>query len=842
MSLVRNPSKYGVSSSHADEDTLPTATQTSFFQKGREFESRYVNHHYTEEERQKLGTFESVDYLPPHSAVYKNWLKQQPSRLDWDRWVMMGMIGFTVGFIGFLMHQLIDVISEIKWDKASEFIEKRDFALAWVWVIGYSVLFVIASSVPVVYYRPSAGGSGIPELIGFLNGTVVRHIFNFQTMVVKFFSCVCAVGAGLPIGPEGPMIHLGSLVGAGLSQFRSETLKFKLPFFERFRNTEDRRNFISAGAAAGVASAFGAPVGGLLFSMEEVSSFWNMKLSWQTFFACMVSTFTTDLFNSAFEGFKYQGDFGAFKAEKNILFQISHGIGLNILAFIPTVILGIIGGLLGAVFTFINLKIARFRRSQISKINSKHWKNVAKLSEPVLIMIITGTASVFLPAGFGCTPFQCFFSSGGYSKKCLTESQHPLHTERDVRRYTCPVGVSEIINGTEFTNSSFNEVATLLFVTGEKAIHHLFSRDTPHELGYASLFTVLVVYFLLACWAAGTAISSGLVVPMLFIGGTYGRIIGRIMVDLFGVHTTGYWAWMDPGAFALIGAASFFGGVSRLTMSLTVIMMEITNDIQFLLPIMVAIMVAKWVGDFATHPLYHALLELKCIPFLDSEPVILHEGSKAINLELFKAGDAMSSPAIVVHKVESVYRLTHLLLDTPHGGYPVVIKTEIGDEVFFGLITRNDIMVLLSRDDIFCSGDNLSLQEEELDVKRIDYYQMHQGYGYLKDAERLNAQLDNYAENLHYQELFIDLSPYVNHSAPTVQQTFSLHRTYIIFRTLGLRHLTVVDERNRVKGIITRKDLMGFQMEERIHKFLHKSSQDQEMQHPGHQFNVEMSQ
>lgn len=44
-----------------------------------------------------------------------------------------------------------------------------------------------------------------------------------------------------------------------------------------------------------------------------------------------------------------------------------------------------------------------------------------------------------------------------FSKKCLTESQHPLHTERDVRRYTCPVGVSEIINGTEFTNSSFNE-------------------------------------------------------------------------------------------------------------------------------------------------------------------------------------------------------------------------------------------------------------------------------------------------------------------------------------------------------------------------------------------------
>jgi len=546
----------------------------------------------------------------------------------------------------------------------------------------------------------------------------------------------------------------------------------------------------------------------------------------------MVSTFTTDLFNSAFEGFRYQGDFGLFKAEKNILFQISHGIGLNILAFIPTVILGIIGGLLGAVFTFINLKIARFRRSQLGKIKSIQWKNIAKLSEPILIMIITGTASVFLPAAFSCTLSQCSFSSEGYSKKCLTGSQHPLHTERDVKNYTCPVGITININGTEFTNSSFNEVATLLFVTGEKAIHHLFSRDTPYELGYAALFTVLVIYFLLACWSAGTAISSGLVVPMLFIGGTYGRIIGRAMVDMFGVHSTGYWAWMDPGAFALIGAASFFGGVSRLTMSLTVIMMEITNDIQFLLPIMVAIMVAKWVGDFATHPLYHALLELKCIPFLDSEPVILHEGSKAINLELFKAGDAMSSPAIVVHKVESVSRLTHLLLDTPHGGYPVVIKTDRDDEVFSGLISRNDITVLLSRDDIFCSRENLAIPEEELDLNRLDYYQMYQGYGYVKDADRLNALLDRYAEDPRYQELFIDLSPYVNHSAPTVQETFSLHRTYIIFRTLGLRHLTVVDERNRVRGIITRKDLMGFQMEERIHKFLHNSPQDQEMHPP----------
>lgn len=99
----------------------------------------------------------------------------------------------------------------MKRDKASEFIWDGDFGLTWIWVIGYtcSILFVIASSAPVVYYHRSAGGSGIPELIGFLNGAVVQHIFNLRTIVVKCFSCVCAIDAGLSISPEGPMIHVG---------------------------------------------------------------------------------------------------------------------------------------------------------------------------------------------------------------------------------------------------------------------------------------------------------------------------------------------------------------------------------------------------------------------------------------------------------------------------------------------------------------------------------------------------------------------------------------------------------------------------------------------------------
>ena len=126
---------------------------------------------------------------------------------------------------------------------------------------------------------------------------------------------------------------------------------------------------------------------------------------------------------------------------------------------------------------------------------------------------------------------------------------------------------------------------------------------------------------------AGSCVSSGLFVPMLLMGACIGRFWGLVAVRIAtsaGLTAEDFqseeWAWIDPGVFAMVGAGAYMAGVSRLTLSLAVIVMEMTNEVHFLLPLLIAIMVAKWVADALEHALYHSLLEFKNVPFLPAAP------------------------------------------------------------------------------------------------------------------------------------------------------------------------------------------------------------------------------
>ncbi|XP_069777641.1 chloride channel protein C-like isoform X2 [Narcine bancroftii] len=749
-------------------------------------------------------------YSSPTSWVVEELALSHQS--DWDHWFMMGLTGIAVGMLGFFVFQAIDIINKLKWNLVLHYIQNSQFFLTWIYIVGIGVLMVTLSSGMVLFLCPLGMPSGLPEVIGFLNGASVQYIFHIRTLIGTLVSCVLAVASGLFCGPEGPMIHMGSILGSCLSQFKSDTFGVRFPFFTRFQNCANRRNFITAGAGAGIASVFRAPVGGLLFTFEEMATFWDIKLAWQTFFCCLMAAFTTDLLSSSFHGFTYQGHFGFFKAEESILFGVKYLFDMSVLVFIPTIILGIIGGLLGALFISMNMRVNQFRIDLFNLIKDPLIHKISKLLEAILILVVTITATVYIPSLFPCTPRSPYLHDENRSLYSNSSTEVTLFLSKTDHfyLYNCPQGTTWIgPDGAEHSNYSYNQAAALLVENGKNGIVYLFRRGTHKEFGFAALFTALVIYYLFSCWTAGTALACGLVIPMLYTGALCGRIVGLIMVSIFGVQTDKYGAWIDPGFFAVIGAASYFGGVLRLTISLTAIMVELTNDVQSLLPTMVAVMVARMIGDLFNDSLYSSLLKQKRIPFLEPEPYVLNQ-KKPLNLELFTAKDIMELQVKVLHLNEKVTKLAELLLETNHGGFPVIYQPEQAqDEVFIGTITRLELCRILENEKLF------ELQKKE-SCKQCVQLNYHEISVKLQNFTKINLLLNRYRTDHRYRDYYINLKPYINQSAMTVHANFSLQRTYIIFRTLGLRHLTVVDLRNRVLGIITRKDLMAFRLEEKL--------------------------
>mmetsp|Transcript_84627 Transcript_84627/g.192900 ORF Transcript_84627/g.192900 Transcript_84627/m.192900 type:complete len:642 (-) Transcript_84627:279-2204(-) len=141
-----------------------------------------------------------------------------------------------------------------------------------------------------------------------------------------------------------------------------------------------------------------------------------------------------------------------------------------------------------------------------------------------------------------------------------------------------------------------------------------------HGIGISWVFMAhfmfaAVVKLLQTSLTFGTGVPAGLFVPSLFMGALLGRMTGNVMVYL----NAQVWTISDriePGVYAMVGAAAMLGGVCRVTISLTVIMFELTGGLQYVVPFMVGILTAKVVGDAMNDGIYDSYIQIRKYPFL----------------------------------------------------------------------------------------------------------------------------------------------------------------------------------------------------------------------------------
>ena len=520
-----------------------------------------------------------------------------------------------------------------------------------------------------------AAGSGIPEIKTILAGFVIPRILDIKVLVVKAVGATFAVATGMCLGKEGPFVHISTCVAYQIGML-----------FPKYReNSRKMRELLSAGCAAGLSVAFGAPIGGVLFSYEEISTYFPRKVLWRAFLCSLTAAMVLRELNPTGTG-------------KLVLFETNYGTTYRPIHYLFFVILGLAGGLFGGVFCKANFMWSKwFRKYPIIK------------NHPVLEVFLVVLVTALL--------------------------QYPNPLTRDAG----------------------DAVLKHLLVDcrkpeGSWLCRQEASADKGAYVGWLIYGTL--VKLLLTTITFGAKVPSGIIIPSLDAGAFFGRLLGQLLPHI------------SPGVFAMVGAAAFLAGVSRMTISLCVIMFELTGELEYIVPHMIAILVAKWVADaLEREGVYDLAQTVLGHPFLDTDHALdIAQASGALAAELIPPPQTMDE--ITVH------------VDADGAAPRALLKTKLAQLRRRGLEDAGLVLV--------GAGGLLRgyLAEGELDFGLAELGQIA--------PDGPDARVALLAEPLADDEL--DLSPFVDRTPLTLCASAPVEYATEMFGKLGLRYLCVVEE------------------------------------------------
>ncbi|KAI9252200.1 chloride channel [Helicostylum pulchrum] len=588
-------------------------------------------------------------------------------------------------------------------------------------------------------YAYYSAGSGIPEVKVILGGFVIKGFLGIKTLVVKSIGMIFSTSAGLTCGKEGPFVHLACSAG-----------NIACRLFPKFnKNESKRREILSAAASAGVAVAFGAPIGGVLFSLEEVSYYFPMKTMIRSYCCAMVAAVVL----------KITDPFGTGKI---VLFQVSYDKEYHLFELVPLIICGAFAGFFGAFVTYFNIKYQHLRRSTV----------IGKypITEVVCIMLATALVSYWNP----------------FSRLSLSEFAAHLFSECSPTNDNgglCARTVAEI------PNLLYLLITTLIIKMGLTMV--TFGCTVPGGIFLPSLII-----------GAVTGRIIGLIMQYLTLTYTSSWPFTACAQDF---ATRG--ECVIPGVYAIVGAAAGLAGVTRTTISLVVIMFELTYSLTYALPIMIAVMVAKWVADaMFVEGIYDLLIELKQYPYLESRREYIHTMTIMEITEYLSTIDA--DETITISRLKHKLSIIGAMGYAEDGGFPILSDGDILEgyiattEVSHGMEqlekTLKNSMTEQEIDQVPCYFNR---------VTNLDPTGNHD----LKTPVRnLLASYQNLEEAPTPKQSLNDFTQYIDHAPLTINQNASMTLLMDMFTKLGARYVCVTHSNGRYLGIIHKRRLLAY--------------------------------
>ncbi|XP_047450165.1 chloride channel protein 2c isoform X2 [Mugil cephalus] len=481
------------------------------------------------------------------------------SRVGED-WIFLILLGLVMALVSWVVDFCIAICLQAqKWMYGG--LDSNVFLQYLAWVT-YPVVLITFSAGFTQILAPQAVGSGIPEMKTILRGVVLKEYLTFKTFVAKVIGLTCALGSGMPLGKEGPFVHIASLCAALLSKFMSL-------FGGIYENESRNIEMLAAACAVGVGCCFAAPIGGVLFSIEVTSTFFAVRNYWRGFFAATFSAFIFRVLAV------WNRDEETITALFKTRFRLDFPFDLQELPAFA--VIGIASGFGGALFVYLNRLIVQFIRKQ-KAINRFLMKK--RLLYPALVTLIISTLT--FPPGFGQ------FMAGRLTQK------ESLVTLLDNRTWA-KQGIAE-----EF---------------------EYFSNSQAWKHPQLNVFVTLVLFIVMKFWMSALAttipVPCGAFMPVFVIGAAFGRLVGESMAAWFpdGINTDGTIYPIVPGGYAVVGAAALSGAVTH-TVSTAVIVFELTGQISHILPVMIAVILANAVAQSLQPSLYDSIIRIKKLPYL----------------------------------------------------------------------------------------------------------------------------------------------------------------------------------------------------------------------------------
>lgn len=658
-------------------------------------------------------------------------------------WIVVTLIGIAIGINAAFLNIITEWLSDIKlgycttafylnesfccWgaeEGCAEWHRWSGFAaLNYLLYIMIAGLLAFCSARLVKSYAPYAAGSGISEIKCIIAGFVMKGFLGFWTLLIKTLAMPLGIASGLSIGKEGPSVHYAVCTGNVISRL-----------FDKYRrNAAKTREILSACAAAGVAVAFGSPIGGVLFSLEEMSSYFPLKTMWRSYYCCLVATAVLAGMNP-------------FRTGQLVMFTVKYDRSWHFFEMPFYVLLGLFGGLYGAFVMKWNLRAQAFRKRYLS-------------TYPILESVILALATAIL-----CYPNM-------FLRIDMTESMEILFLE-------CEGGhdYDELCD----QNNRWRMVFSLLFATVLRT------------------FLVIISY--------GCKVPAGIFVPSMAIGASFGRMIGILVQALQErFPSAAFFAACEPdvpcitpGTYAFLGAGAALSGIMHITVSVVVIMFELTGALTYILPTMIVVGVTKAVADrMGKGGIADRMIWFNGFPFLDNKEE--HTFGVPVSQVMTVNPTALTATGLNFRTVERI------LSETKYQGFPIIDDPEA--KTLLGYIGRTELRYALDR----------AKREQMVLPGARCFFSPQEGSRTATTPSAVIPAIsfDDIAETAG--QMSVDFSKFVDPTPLAVHPRLPLETVMELFKKLGPR-VILVEHRGRLTGLVTVKDCLKYQFHVEAHE------------------------